>query len=262
MSDRGTMGNTGEFILECQNIMKSFALKSRTIAVLNCINLNVARGQIYVITGRSGSGKSTLLGLMGGIERQTSGSIRFKDVYLERLSNESLANLRRKSIGIICQSHNLISSWTAYENVDAVLMHSGLSAAKRAEKIKSLLNEFGLDGMLDNLPSELSAGQQQRVAIARTLVNEPEIILADEPTGEVDSETSIEIIKHLFLPVRERHVALVVVTKGDFLFNIIQNESKLDSEMLPCIKNIFTLSGGTLSFLGDLENNKSVLLGM
>ena len=141
-------------------------------------------------------------------------------------------------------------------------MHSGLSAAKRAEKIKSLLNEFGLDGMLDNLPSELSAGQQQRVAIARTLVNEPEIILADEPTGEVDSETSIEIIKHLFLPVRERHVALVVVTKGDFLFNIIQNESKLDSEMLPCIKNIFTLSGGTLSFLGDLENNKSVLLGM
>ncbi|MBI3040032.1 ATP-binding cassette domain-containing protein, partial [bacterium] len=121
-----------------------------------------------------------------------------------------------KKIGIIFQNFNLLTSWTAFENVDAVLMHQGLKKSDRREKVEKLLTDLGLGNRMNNLPSELSIGQQQRVAIARTLANEPSLILADEPTGDVDPETAEEIISHLMRPVKQNNTTLVVATHGSF----------------------------------------------
>ncbi|MBF0407615.1 MAG: ABC transporter ATP-binding protein [Candidatus Riflebacteria bacterium] len=203
-------------VLEAKDLKKSFFLNGKEIKVFDQINFAFESGKVIVIKGRSGVGKSTLLSLLGGLDRPSAGSISFEGIGFENLSNEELALLRRKKIGIIFQNFNLLSSWTAAENVEAVLMHSGIDESIRRQKVESLLTELGLGDRLDNLPSELSVGQQQRVAIARTLANDPTLILADEPTGDVDPETANEIIEKLLVPVKTRGATLVVTTHGNF----------------------------------------------
>jgi len=210
----------GEVLCECKDLRKSFTVKGREIRVLKGLNLSVSRGEIVVIVGRTGTGKSTFLRVLGGLERQTSGSVIFEGHCMENLSNEELALLRRQNIGIIFQNFNLLLSWTAFENVEAALLHTGRSKSTRHEKVKTLLNNVGLGGLLDYLPSELSIGQQQCVAIARALANEPILILADEPTGEIDSEAAQEIIGHLITPVKEKGVTLIIATHGIFPLSI------------------------------------------
>ena len=214
------MTGEGDILLECKDLRKSFTVKRKEIRVLRGINLSVNRGEIVVIVGKTGAGKSTFLGVLGGLERQTEGSVIFEGPCMEDLSHEELALLRRQKIGVIFQNFNLLPSWTAYENVEAALLHIGMSKTARREKVKTLLNNLGLGERLDNLPSELSIGQQQRVAIARALANEPALILADEPTGELDGETAQEIIDHLITPVREKGVTLIVATHGIFPLDI------------------------------------------
>lgn len=214
------MTGEGDILLECKDLRKSFTVKRKEIRVLRGINLSVDRGEIVVIAGKTGAGKSTFLGVLGGLERQTSGSVTFEGRCMEDLSHEALALLRRQKIGVIFQNFNLLPSWTAYENVEAALLHIGMSKTARREKVKTLLNNLGLGQRLDNLPSELSVGQQQRVAIARAIANEPALILADEPTGELDAETAQEIIDHLITPVREKGVTLVIATHGIFPLDI------------------------------------------
>jgi putative ABC transport system ATP-binding protein len=158
-------------LLECKNLRKSFMVKrklspdiigvncaksreSGEIRVLKGINLSVNRGEIVVIAGKTGTGKSTFLGVLGGLERQTEGSVIFEGRCMENLSNEELALLRRQKIGVIFQNFNLLPSWTAYENVEAALLHIGMSKTARREKVETLLNNFGLGEKLDNLPSE------------------------------------------------------------------------------------------------------------
>lgn len=208
-------------LLKCSHVTKSYTgRKGQEIPILRDINLTVNAGEIVIITGRSGCGKSTLLTLLGGLDRPTSGSINLDGEELQSLDNEKLANLRRKQIGIIFQNFNLLPSWTAFENIEAALLHTGMSAAERAEKVMALLEQLNLKEQMENLPAEMSMGQQQRVAIARTLVHTPLLMLADEPTGDVDPETAQEIIDLLLIPVRQHGATLIITTHGNFPLNI------------------------------------------
>jgi len=209
------MSNVGPMI-EAMNVRKAFRSGRREIPVLENVSLSVAPGEILVIKGRSGVGKSTLLSILGGLDLPDAGSICINGVEIGTLSQDDLATLRRKTVGIIFQNFNLLPSWNAVENVEAVLMHGDLDMAERRRRAVSWLERLGIGDRLENLPAELSVGQQQRVAVARTLVNEPTLILADEPTGDVDPETGAEIISHLKAAVRERGAALLVVTHGAY----------------------------------------------
>jgi putative ABC transport system ATP-binding protein len=203
-------------LLECRDLEKTFQVREREIAVLNGVGFAVKPGEIITITGRSGEGKSVLLWLLSGLDRPDSGQVVFKGRSLAGLSNRELARLRRDEIGIIFQNFNLVASWTAVENVESAMRHNGMSRQERRQKATAALAEIGLGDRLDNLPAELSIGQQQRVAIARTLVNGPTLILADEPTGDVDPETAREILDLLLAPVREKGATLIVATHGNF----------------------------------------------
>ena len=209
---------TAQTILEVKNLEKSFYLKKRKVEVLRGINLSVRRGEKVVISGKSGSGKSTLIHLLAGLERLEAGSgeIIFDGKFINKLSNEELAALRQKKIGIVFQNFNLLPSWSACENVEAALFFLGLERDVRKKKAADLLTRVGLGDRLGNLPAELSIGEQQKVAFARALVNEPEIIFADEPTGDVDEETADDLIKILFSWIAKRNATLLVVTHGEF----------------------------------------------
>jgi len=210
------METQAEYILQGINLKKSFFIKQREMVIFDNLNIKFPKGKIIVITGRSGVGKSTLLNLLGGLDQPTNGSIVFENIKFDKLSNSELAELRRRKIGVIFQNFNLLSSWTAFENVEAVLLHSEMDEKTQFEKIRTLLSEMGLGDRLDNLPAELSVGQQQRVAIARTLINEPQLILADEPSGDVDLETADEIIDRLITNVKQKGTTLIVATHGAF----------------------------------------------
>lgn len=203
-------------LLECNNLGKAFTVRGKEIAVLKGVSFSVHRGEIVLITGKSGAGKSILLSLLGGLDQPTSGSVIFEGRRFESLSNEELARLRRNKIGIIFQNFNLVASWTACENVEAALRHNGMPKETRRAKAIKVLDDLGLGDRLDNLPAELSIGQQQRVAIARTLANDPMLILADEPTGDVDPETAQEIVDMLITPVTEKGATLIIATHGNF----------------------------------------------
>ena len=213
-SEEATSGSPGTPLLECQNLKRTFAIRGRQIQALDGIDMSANKGEIVVICGRSGAGKSTLLSVLGGLDRPSSGSVIFEGRGMDSLSNRELALLRRTKIGIIFQSLNLLPSWTALENVEAALIHTAMSRTERHTKAEALLNDLGLGDRLDHLPLELSLGEQQRVAIARTLANEPALILADEPTADVDEQTAREIVDHLLGPVKENDVTLLIATHG------------------------------------------------
>ena len=203
-------------IIEARGLSKNFRIRRKGIPVLRCIDLSVIPGEVVVIRGRSGAGKSVLLWLLSGLDRPTSGDILFEGESIAGFSDSSLAELRQRKIGVIFQNFNLMASWTACENVAAALEHDGLKSNEAHRQAVAILSELGLSERLDNLPAELSVGQQQRVAVARTLANNPSLILADEPTGAVDPETAAEILDMLLRPVRQRGATLIVATHGHF----------------------------------------------
>lgn len=216
MSHANALVQSDRPMLECTGISKNYVRGKRTIAVLDDINLQVCPGEVCVITGKSGAGKSTLLRLLGGLERPTSGKITFEGCLLGAISDSAMATLRRSKMGYIFQDTHLLSSWTAFENVEAPLLHIGFPRKQRSAMVTSILNELGLGERMDNLPAELSAGQKQRVAITRALINQPALLIADEPTGEVDPETAQEITALLLEQVEKRGLALVIATHGAF----------------------------------------------
>ena len=209
--------------------LKKVNLKYKTgkdnISVLNNINLITKKKETVSIVGESGSGKTSLIMLVGGLERATSGKIFFQDQEITKLNEDQVSKIRKKSIGIIFQSFYLIPNYTAVENVALSLE---LNKFKNPERnAKELLDRFGLKHRLDNLPSQLSGGEQQRVAIARAIAMKPELILADEPTGNLDSENSIMISKILFNYVKEEGSSLIIVTHDLKLANKTDRKIKI-----------------------------------
>lgn len=179
-----------EPIIQCKNLVKNFGEGEVMVQALRGVDLVIEPGDFMAMAGPSGSGKSTLLNLIGGLDRPSSGSIEVEGQSIQEFSMTELSRLRRDRIGFIFQSYNLIPVLTALENAEYVLMLQGVSIKERQEKVRSILKEVGLEGLEKRFPRELSGGQQQRVAIARAIVSDPALVLADEPTANVDSKTA------------------------------------------------------------------------
>ena len=194
------------------NVVRNYPLGRQTVAALRGVDLVVRDGEWLAIQGPTGHGKSTLLQIMGGLDRPTSGSVELGGVDLSRLREAALTRIRARSIGFVFQTFNLIPTLSAAENVAMALVPQHVSAAERWSRGQQALTALGLGGRLGHLPSELSGGEQQRVAIARALVKEPQVLLADEPTGNLDEGTRDEIIGLLEGLWRERGLTMVMVT--------------------------------------------------
>jgi ABC-type lipoprotein export system ATPase subunit len=209
------MKNSNNILIEAKDLEKTYFRKKRSpIKVLNGINLDVFRGEFLAIIGRSGSGKTTLLNLIGALDLPTSGEIKFESKTLSSFSNRDLAILRREKIGFIFQTFNLLPSLTVVENIESALIHSGMSTDQKRAKIMALLDLLELSKMSDRLPLELSVGQQQKVAIARAIVKDPVLIVADEPTGEMDPITGREILERLVELNRKWKITLIIASHG------------------------------------------------
>ena len=212
-------------LLRLKNVNLKYQTGKDLIKVLQGIDLTTKRKETISIVGESGSGKTSLIMLIAGLEKATSGKIFFKDQEISKLNEDEVAKIRRKNIGIIFQSFYLIPNYTAVENVALTLE---LNKFKNPEqKAKNLLDRFGLKHRFNNLPSQLSGGEQQRVAIARAIAMKPELILADEPTGNLDSENSTMIADILFNFAKEEGSSLIIVTHDSKLANKAKRKIKI-----------------------------------
>ncbi len=182
------------------------------IIALNDVNLEIYRKEIVCIIGASGSGKSTLLNMMAGLEKPTKGEIIVNNMHLEKMNEKQLTKFRQKNIGFVFQSYNLIPTLTALENVSLVLTFRGVPRKVREKKATEMLKNVGLGKRLHHKPSEMSGGQQQRVSIARAFVGNPKIVFADEPTGNLDTKTSFEIMDLVTNMAKDLNQTLVIVT--------------------------------------------------
>ena len=199
-------------LIQTINLSKTYRKGKIEINALKNASCEIEPGDFVSIVGKSGSGKSTLLNLIGGLDRASSGSIVFDGNDLRQLNKSEMANHRRFSVGMIFQSFNLIQSRNALENVELALTFGGVSRGKRKPRAVELLTKVGLEERLTHVPDELSGGETQRVAIARALANNPNVLLADEPTGNLDSETSTEII-NLLIDLNKNHgITIIMVT--------------------------------------------------
>jgi len=211
-------------ILKINNLYKAYHKGSQEIPVLKGVSFDIDAGAFVSIVGKSGSGKSTLLNLIGGLDQASSGSLYFQDKDIVSMSRAELALHRRLSVGMVFQSFNLIPARTAVDNVTLALMLGGVARSKRVAKAKELLTQVGLGHRFDHKPSELSGGEMQRVAIARALANQPLMLLADEPTGNLDSTTSDSIIDLMQTLNRERGLTIVMVTHDQEMADAISTQ--------------------------------------
>ena len=197
-------------LIEVRQLRKVFPMGSQTICAVNDLDLDIPAGSFTVIMGPSGSGKTTLLYMLGGLDQPSSGSLQVDGNFLEKMDENQLALYRRHKVGFIFQSFNLISSLEALDNVAFPMRFAGIPAKVRQTRAIELLRQVGLEKRMHHRPTELSGGQQQRVAIARALVNDPLLILADEPTGNLDSSSGFGILKLLARLQREGRTVVVV----------------------------------------------------
>lgn len=198
-------------VIELQNITRDFPLGHEIIKVLKGINLEIERGEYVAFMGPSGSGKSTLMNLLGCLDTPTAGSYILNGKDVSKMTDDDLAEIRNKEIGFVFQTFNLLPRTTALENVALPMVYAGASKTVRTERAKQVLTDVGLADRMDHKPNQLSGGQRQRVAVGRALVNNPSIILADEPTGNLDSKTSLEIM-HLFDEIHAAGNTVILVT--------------------------------------------------
>jgi len=212
-------------LLKLKNVNLKYQTGNDTIKVLKNINLETKKNESISIVGESGSGKTSLIMLAGGLEKATSGKIFFEDQEISKMSEDEVSKIRRKNIGIVFQSFYLIPNYTAVENVALTLELNNLK--NPYNRAKELLDRFGLKNRLNNLPSQLSGGEQQRVAIARAIAMKPKLILADEPTGNLDSENSQMIADILFKYIKEEKSSLIMVTHDSKLANKAKKKIKI-----------------------------------
>lgn len=203
-------------IIRTDNLVKDYKIsKDKFLRVLDKVSISIADGEIVSIVGASGAGKSTLLHLLGALDRPTEGEVYYEGENIFSLSSDKLARFRNTKIGFVFQFHHLLPEFTAIENVSLAAMISGKSLGDVKEKAKSLLEDVGLGGRLEHRPSELSGGEAQRVAIARALINSPKVILADEPTGNLDTRNSDEVINLIFELRKKYKQTFVIVTHNE-----------------------------------------------
>ncbi|WP_103864556.1 MULTISPECIES: ABC transporter ATP-binding protein [Aquimarina] len=201
------MGN----VIEIRSIIRNFQLGQETVYVLKGIDLDIARGEYLAIMGPSGSGKSTLMNLLGCLDTPTSGTYNLNSNDVSKMTDNELADIRNKEIGFVFQTFNLLPRTTALDNVALPMVYAGTSKKDRTIRAQEVLTDVGLSDRMDHKPNQLSGGQRQRVAVGRALVNKPSIILADEPTGNLDSKTSLEIMQ-LFDKIHAAGNTVILVT--------------------------------------------------
>ncbi|TMI69982.1 MAG: ABC transporter ATP-binding protein [Bacillati bacterium ANGP1] len=219
---------------ELHGISKTYDQGANEIHAVRDVDLTIDEGEFLVVVGPSGSGKTTLLQLLGGLDRPTAGEIRFEGRDMARLKDGELSDLRLRTLGFIFQQFNLIPTLTAAQNVEVALAPRKLSAHARHERARWLLESVGLATRAHHVPSKLSGGEQQRVAIARALANEPRVLLADEPNGNLDSTTGEEIIQLLMSLSAERRQTIVVITHDTAIAARAQRQLRMrDGELLP-----------------------------
>jgi putative ABC transport system ATP-binding protein len=198
-------------MIELSNITKTYRMGDVDFTVLFSVSLSVQNGELIAIMGPSGSGKSTIMNIIGCLDRPTSGSYRFEEREISALTDDELASIRNVKIGFVFQTFNLLPRFSALKNVEVPLIYSGVPARQRRERAVPQLEKVGLADRMQHRPTELSGGQQQRVAIARALVNNPTLLLADEPTGNLDSSSGGEIL-NILTALNEQGTTIIIVT--------------------------------------------------
>jgi putative ABC transport system ATP-binding protein len=198
-------------LIELRDVRKTYLMGDQEVHALNGVDLDISAGEYLAIMGASGSGKSTMMNLLGCLDTPTSGSYSLNGTKVEELSDEQLARIRNREIGFVFQTFNLLARTTALRNVELPLVYRGIPRKERLERARATLERVGLGSRVDHQPNELSGGQRQRVAIARALVTDPSIVLADEPTGNLDSATSVEIME-LFDDLHRQGNTMILVT--------------------------------------------------
>ena len=200
--------------IHCHQLCKSFRQGDEIITGLDHVDLDIEGGEFVCLSGPSGSGKTTLLNAIGGLDRPDSGEIRMGDLRIDQLERGARADLRLHHIGFVFQSYNLIPVLSAQENVEFVMQVQGVDAHERSRKARAILAEVGLEGLEDRRPAQLSGGQQQRVAVARAIVSQPDLVLADEPTANLDSQSS-EHLMGLFVELNRHHNVTFIIATHD-----------------------------------------------
>ncbi len=226
-----------EEIIRLLNISRFFQVGTETVKALVDISLNIYRNEFVALMGPSGSGKSTMMNLLGCLDTPTSGSYFLNGIDVSKMSDNELAEVRNKEIGFIFQTFNLLPRSTALDNVILPLIYAGIPKQKRIEMAKETLAEVQLDDRMNHKPNELSGGQRQRVAVARALVNKPSIVLADEPTGNLDSKTSIEIMGLLEDIHRQGNTIIVVTHEEDIALHAHRIIRMIDGRIASDEKN-------------------------
>ena len=222
------MGNN---IIKIRNIIRDFQLGQETVHVLKDIDLDIDKGEYVAIMGPSGSGKSTLMNLIGCLDTPTAGSYVLNGKDVSQMSDDELADIRNKEIGFVFQTFNLLPRTTALDNVALPMVYAGASKKDRTERAIQVLADVGLSDRMDHRPNQLSGGQRQRVAVGRALVNKPSIILADEPTGNLDSKTGVEIM-NLFEDIHKAGNTIIVVTHEEEIASHAQRVIRLRDGMI------------------------------
>jgi putative ABC transport system ATP-binding protein len=216
-----------DLVVSCRSISRTYQDNAVPVRALRGVDFTVARGEFVSLAGPSGSGKSTLLNIIGGLDRPDEGTVEVDGVQLNDLSEGELSDLRLRKMGFVFQSYNLIPVLSARENVEFIMQLQGVSAAERSSRAVALLEELGLEGMSDRRPGEMSGGQQQRVAVARAIVTHPVLLLADEPSANLDSTTTGELLKLLQRLNEEQGVTIVTATHDPLVMSFAKRQVQL-----------------------------------
>ena len=219
-------------ILKANQLSKTFNAKTIPVNAVKEVNIKIREGEITVLTGRSGSGKSTLLHLLAGLEQKTSGTIFYKNQSYDDLNSKKLTELRRSDMGFVYQFHYLLNELTAIENVSLPLLMNNFEKKEALEKSKEILNTLGLSHRFSHKPSEMSGGEKQRVAIARSMVHSPSLVILDEPTGDLDSKTSLDVIESLKNYVKDIKSSLLIATHDENFKEISDQTLIMDSGII------------------------------
>jgi len=216
-----------DLVVRCQSVSRTYRDDSVPVRALVDVNFEVSHGEFVSLAGPSGSGKSTLLNIIGGLDRPDEGEVEVDDVALNGLSESDLSDLRLRKLGFVFQAYNLIPVLSARENVEFIMQLQGVPAAERHARAEAMLAELGLEGMADRRPGEMSGGQQQRVAVARAIVTHPVLLLADEPSANLDSRTTEDLLKLLRRLNEEHGVTIVTATHDPLVMSYARRQVRL-----------------------------------